>query len=189
MKRCRRACAHLLVGLLVARFSFVKLPPFGTKGYRAVSVASACDIGFAYVKTGKMEEAVAAYRKAIEWNPAHSYAHLDLGKVLMELGRLDEAEDAFLTAIPLAPDLTEAHFDLGNLYLKTNRLEMAAQAFSNALRLEPNHEEAGNNLLGAYLTLGRYRIAIRTWHEFTDRGLRMHPAIEAWMQRNAPAME
>jgi tetratricopeptide (TPR) repeat protein len=185
----RRAWAPLLLALLVAIFSFVKLPPLGAKGYRAVSVASASDIGFAYVKTGKMEEAVAAYGKAIECNPAYPYAHLDLGKVQMELGRLQAAEDSFLEAIRLDPDLTEAQFDLGNLYLKTNRLEMAAQAFTNVLRLEPHHEAASNNLIGAYLTLGRYGQAIRTWREVSDRGLQVHPEIEAWMQRNAPGTE
>jgi pentatricopeptide repeat protein len=169
--------------------SFVKLPPFGEKGYRAGSVASVCDIGFAYTKTGKLDEAVGAYRKAIEWNPAYAYAHLDLGKVLMELGRLDEAEQSLSEAIRLEPDLAEAHFDLGNLYLKTGRLEPAEREFSAAFRLDPGNEAAGSNLIGVYLTQGRHRQAVRIWRDMKNRGLEVHPAIASWMERNARRSE
>jgi 4-amino-4-deoxy-L-arabinose transferase-like glycosyltransferase len=181
----RRCWAPLLLALLVATFSYVKLPPVGDKGYRAVSVSSATNIGYAYAKTGRLEQAVSAYRRAIEWNPAYPTAHHELGQVLMTLGRMNEAEESFNEAIRLKPGLAEAHFDIGNLYLKTNRLGQAARAFFDALRIDPQYEEAGNNLVGTCLELGRYQMAIRTWHEMKGRGLKVHPGIESWMRRNA----
>jgi predicted O-linked N-acetylglucosamine transferase (SPINDLY family) len=56
---------------------------------------------------GRLDEAVAAARRAIELNPQYAVGHWDLGTSLKSLGRLDEALDAYREAIRLKPHSPE----------------------------------------------------------------------------------
>jgi len=55
--------------------------------------------GLSLERSGKCEEAVAAYSEAIRNHPFDIDALVHLGLILRELGRDDEANRAFLTAL------------------------------------------------------------------------------------------
>lgn len=59
--------------------------------------------GMAKNHLGRWEEAVAWFRRAIEANRNHPYAHFVLGAALAHLGRLDEARSAVRAALALNP--------------------------------------------------------------------------------------
>ena len=63
---------------------------------------------------GKLDEAVACYRRALELKPDYAAAHNNLGNALQAQGKLDEAVACYRRAVELKPDYAEAHCNLGN---------------------------------------------------------------------------
>ena len=101
---------------------------------------------------GRLEEAIAAYRRAIELNPDHAEAHNNLGNVLGEQGRLDEAIAAYHRAIALKPDLGRGPQQPGHRAEGQGRLDEAIAAYHRAIELKPDYAEAHNNLGNALRT-------------------------------------
>jgi superkiller protein 3 len=64
-------------------------------------------------RQGRLDEAVAAFRRGLERAPGDAEAHYDLGNALREQGRCDEAVAAYRRAIELKPDYAEAYCNLG----------------------------------------------------------------------------
>ncbi len=57
--------------------------------------------GNALYEKGRMDDAVAAYREAVQLKPDHSEAHNNLGAALQALGQMEEANAAYREAIRL----------------------------------------------------------------------------------------
>ena len=64
---------------------------------------------------GKLPEALAAFRKALESDPVFATAAYNMGVVLAHQGAQAEAIEAFRNAIRLRPGFAAAHFGLGLL--------------------------------------------------------------------------
>ncbi len=63
-----------------------------------------------YAQAGRYEEAAAAARTAVTWNPVEAGYHLKLGEYLEALGRPDEARTAYFEALRRWPDLSTSGF-------------------------------------------------------------------------------
>ena len=62
---------------------------------------------------GKLDEAIACYRRALELKPDYAVAHNNLGNALKDQGKLDEAAACYRRALELKPDYAAAHNNLG----------------------------------------------------------------------------
>jgi tetratricopeptide (TPR) repeat protein len=103
--------------------------------------------GLALEETGApVGEAVAAYRKAIEANPAAPGALVNLGTILFRMRKLREAEDYYMRAVVADPAYPLAHFNLGNLYDEQGKTEDARKYYLSAIRLNPRYADAFFNL-------------------------------------------
>ncbi|MGD1700496.1 tetratricopeptide repeat protein [Dapis sp. BLCC M229] len=71
--------------------------------------------GNQFLRSKKLEEAVAAYHRAIARNPSFYWSHHRLGKALEQLGRLEEAVAAYRQAVELKPDAAWSYFHLGQV--------------------------------------------------------------------------
>ena len=67
---------------------------------------------------GKLDEAIAAYLRAIASDPDYARAHNNLGVVLERQGKADQAIAEYRRAIAINPDYALAHH---NLALALNR--------------------------------------------------------------------
>ena len=95
---------------------------------------------------GKLDEAVACYRRALELKPDYAEAHNNLGNALKEQGKLDEAVACYRRALELKPDYAEAHNNLGNALKDQGKLDEAVACYRRALELKPDYAEAHSNL-------------------------------------------
>ena len=92
-----------------------KKTPAATSTKSAVS-PSAQDYnnrGTAYQRAGRLQEAAAAYQRALEIKPTLIQAHHNLGTVYVMQGKLAEAVVVYKRVIQLRPDMAEAYVDLG----------------------------------------------------------------------------
>jgi tetratricopeptide (TPR) repeat protein len=100
--------------------------------------ASALDDG----DEAKLEEAAAAYRKALELDPYLAAALINLANIHYSRTELAEAQALYERAIGIEPDFFEAHFNLGNIYHDLGRFSEAQSCYREALRLNPFYPDA-----------------------------------------------
>lgn len=104
--------------------------------------ADAADqLGLALLQLGKLDEAVAAFRRAAEYNPKSLSARLNLGKTLLKQGKHKDAVTVFEDALALSADNPEALFGLGNALKATGRTQDALKALERGLASRPDHGE------------------------------------------------
>ena len=65
-------------------------------------------MGRAYLLTGRYEEAIAVFKKALLRNPNHGATHLDLAIIYSELGREAEARAELAEALRVSPSYSLA---------------------------------------------------------------------------------
>ena len=93
-----------------------------------------------------VEEAIAAYRKAVELNPAAAGALLNLGTILYRMRRFKDAEQHYQRAIEIDPRYALAHFNLGNLYDEMGNRDGAREHYERSLEMNPRYADAHFNL-------------------------------------------
>ena len=113
-------------------------------------------------EAGRLDEAIAAYRRAIALKPSLAAAYYNLGSTLRQKGRFDEAIAAFGFAIQLQPDHAAAHNNLGGTLQEADRLDEAIAAYRRAIALEPASAGAHSNLGSAWTDKGRFDDAVAT---------------------------
>jgi tetratricopeptide (TPR) repeat protein len=98
-------------------------------------------------RSGKLEEAVIAYRSAIASYPDFYWSYHNLGETLTQLGRLDEAVEAYQKAVELNPQKAWCLYKLGELFLLTQQFEKAVDYLRQAVDLK-------SDIVEFYLALG-----------------------------------
>ena len=124
-------------------------------------------------QAGRLDEALACYRRAIERRPDFAQAHNNLGNVLRDQGRLAEAVAAFQTALRHKADFAAPHFNLGNARMQQVQLAEASQCFRDALALAPGSAEIHNNLGTALMEQGKFEEAAAS----CGRALQLKPDL------------
>ena len=76
------------------------------------------DIGNAYFVTGQMDDAVAAYQRALKIKPDYVAAINNLGMAFLKKGMVDEAAAQFREALAIQPDFALARANLNKALLK-----------------------------------------------------------------------
>ena len=111
-------------------------------------------------RAGRLEEAVAAWRRLLAQDPALVPAHFNLGNALAALGRHEEAEVAFGIALALAPQDAQAAASLAIAQRAQGRHAEAAESFARAAALQPGRPELENDLANARYALGQADAAV-----------------------------
>lgn len=110
-------------------------------------------------RAGRFEDAVAAYRAALEDGDERPELRYNLGTALLRLGRYEEAQQQLEAALQdVDPALRQRTlYNLGNRFLEEGRaaaqapqreqlLDAAIEAYKDALRLDPSDQDAKWNL-------------------------------------------
>ena len=100
------------------------------------------------LESGTLEEAIRAFRSAIELNPDYSWSHHNLGEALGKLGQFEEAIASYRRAIELNPDFSWSYHHLGDALERRQQWEEAVVVFRKAIELNADH-------FGSYVGLGK----------------------------------
>lgn len=85
------------------------------------------------------EEALAAFERARDRDPADANNHCSIGDALLSLGRRDEARKAFETALERLPSHVRANENLSDLALENGDVSLAQLLNACALELHPEN--------------------------------------------------
>ena len=100
------------------------------------------------------EQAIQAYKRAIELNPNFDEAHHQLGFVYLHIGLLDKAWQEIQKTLAIKPDNTLARYRLGVIHMCRGQYQEAFQIF-NSTPLEQNPALLGFYKPNALFRLGR----------------------------------
>ncbi|HVR99036.1 MAG TPA: tetratricopeptide repeat protein [Thermoanaerobaculia bacterium] len=118
------------------------------------------------------EEAMEAYRRALQLNPDLPDAHLNLGRMLHERSEVGGAEMHYRLALGARPDDATAAYNLGVALQDQERFEEAAHAYRMALTGDDNNADAHFNLAVVYEKLGDRQSAfqhLKTYKTLTGK--------------------
>ena len=116
------------------------------------------DLGNSLQESGRFQEAVAAYKKAIELNPNFSWSYHSLGDVLLKLEKWEEAVAAYKKAVELNPDFSWSYHNLGDALLKLRQWEEAAAAYRCEIALN-------SDFAWSFCNLGDALTKLKQWDE------------------------
>jgi tetratricopeptide (TPR) repeat protein len=124
------------------------------------SLTAHINLGNALAESGRTDEAMVHYQKALQLRPDDVEAHVSFGYILIQKGKLDEALAQLQTALELKPNHAEAHNDLGKLFAQQGKLDDAILQFQKALESRSDYAEARYNLGNALFQKGAMDEAI-----------------------------
>ncbi len=96
------------------------------------------DLGDQLQLQGKLDEAVAAYHKAIVRNPLHSWSYHNLGDTHLKLGQWNEAVVAYCRAIELNPSYFWSKHNLAVAHFNQGKWSEAIELCSRNIELHPD---------------------------------------------------
>ncbi|MCY7382712.1 MAG: tetratricopeptide repeat protein [Microcoleus sp. CAN_BIN18] len=116
------------------------------------------NLGNSLQESGKFNEAVAAYKQAVELNPNFSWSHHGLGDVLLKLEQWEEAVCAYRKTVELNPDFSWSYHNLGDALLKLERWEDAVTAYRCEIALN-------SDFAWSFCNLGDALTQLKYWDE------------------------
>jgi tetratricopeptide (TPR) repeat protein len=108
----------------------------------------------AHHKAGRLREAEAAYRAALDISPGHAIAAHNLGVVAAAQGKLLSAIGHFDQAIAAEPRYASAHYNRAVALERLDQRREAIQNFSRACAIEPEHYDSHRALGFLWLAEG-----------------------------------
>lgn len=97
------------------------------------------NLGFAYEKSRKFNEAITSYKKALSnllyTTPEKAYN--SLGRVYYRLGKYDEAIDAYKNSLKRMPEFYFSYYGLALCYNEKGRYGDASLAITKAIEMDP----------------------------------------------------
>lgn len=128
------------------------------------------NLGLIYLSQGKLSEAAAEFRKALEnlSYPTPEFAAYNLGKAAYLLKDFAVAAEAYERSLAILPNNPEGRFELGMCYTQLGRLADAEKAFAAALQLRPDVARTRYELGMVLFKLGRRSDAVTQFRRVVE---------------------
>jgi|GEM_PF-543410 len=140
-------------------------------------------------KKQELEKEIAAFQKAIVFQPDLAVAYCNLGGLLARKGEVEAAIDSLQKAIQLQPNLTEAYCNLGIIQSQSGQISTEAiESFQKAIALDPALVEAHYNLGNIFFEQGKREAAIASYQKAVDADPNYHPAKLALVISQLPVI-
>ena len=129
------------------------------------------NLGTALHDDGRLDDAAARFRRALEIAPDYVPALNNLGVTLRAQGHVDDAIRTYGEGLRVRGDYPDLHFNLANALLAQNRADEAAEHFKQASAGTPDSAGVHNNLGTALAEKGQLSEAAAAF----ERALALEP--------------
>ncbi|MHC4575307.1 MAG: tetratricopeptide repeat protein, partial [Planctomycetota bacterium] len=109
----------------------------------------------------RMDDAIAAYSKALRLRGDYMEAHHNVGLLLLKKERAEEAFQHLDAALKLEPASSNLHRDFGLALFKLERIDKAMRYYYQAVKINPKNGSAHNYLGLALQSQGKLAEAVR----------------------------
>lgn len=108
--------------------------------------ASHYNVGNYHLDRGELNQAVAAYERALRFEPRSAMVLVNRSIAHARMGEAGKAEASLQRALEIASENAAAHFNMGLLKAEQNDSGQAEQHLKSALRIDPQMAQAAYNL-------------------------------------------
>jgi tetratricopeptide (TPR) repeat protein len=115
--------------------------------------------GVLLLNRGRVDEAIEAFRAALEEEPEFLVARINLGRSYMLKGNSDEALAVFADVLRRDPQAQEVENFVGNIHMERGDTGQAEAHLRRAIEIEPDNADARNSLGILYERMGRLEAA------------------------------
>ncbi len=146
---------------------FVNIPKGGLLKIDAPAADSVqiCDHAAELAKNGKLAEALAEWKRAVETDPEDEAARNGLALSLAKNGNFEEAVMNFRKATELNPRFVDAYYNWGELLGQMGKRDEAIAEWQKAVEVTPGYAKAQFSLGDAYYKMGMIREALAHWQK------------------------
>ncbi len=133
-------------------------------------------LGMVYNDTGRYEEAITAFGRALSLDPNYVEALQGQARAYEMLRRPEQAEQTYRQALRLRPGYWGGYRDIGQLYYRQGRYAEAAAMFQRVIDLAPENPKG-------YISLGGMDYQQGRWEEaraLFEKSLTVRPTYEAY---------
>lgn len=103
------------------------------------------NLGISLASTGKADQALPAFRRAVEIDPANASARQNLARALLNQGDLEGAAAQATQLLRMREDAV-GHDLLGRVLGSQGKIDEAVREFERALQIDPTYEQARQDL-------------------------------------------
>ncbi|MFQ6042584.1 MAG: M48 family metalloprotease [Candidatus Poribacteria bacterium] len=114
---------------------------------------------------GKIQQAIAEYKKAIEISPNQAIFYSDLAFAYFKANQLQESQMNIDKALQLYPDLFQSQFYRGLIYFQAKDYRRSLSGFDVADKLIPNQPSVKLNQGMCYESLNNKEMAVKKYRE------------------------
>jgi tetratricopeptide (TPR) repeat protein len=114
---------------------------------------------------GKLDEALAQCRKALETEPDEAGVYVNLGSIMADRGRLDDAIASYRKALKLKPNDAMAYNGLGLALAGWGRFDEALANYRKALEINPRYVNALINVGNVLASRGQLEGALAQYQK------------------------
>jgi len=125
-------------------------------------------LGVSLLNEGKLDEAIAAFNKALAIDPDLASAHYNLAITYEKKDQPEEARKHFQETIRIKPDFGEAYQAVGDSLMAAKKFEEASGYLVKATELMPESYAAFYNLGVSYSNSGKYAEAESAYRKATQ---------------------
>ncbi len=104
------------------------------------------NLGAVYLLNGRVDDAIAEFRSALQINPHVAEAEYNLGSAYLQKGDAADAVSHFQSALKINPHFEQAQFSLGNICLQSHQWREAIPHYKAALQMNPDNPVCHLNL-------------------------------------------
>ena len=124
------------------------------------------NVGEAYDKLGKYDEAIVEFEGALKIEPNYFFGLNNLGNIYGKQRKLPQAIGYFQRALEQKPDYSPAHYNLARAFHLTGKRQEAAESYRKAIKSNPYFEQAFYNLAYLAMELSLFDEAIQNFKKF-----------------------
>ena len=121
------------------------------------------NLGQAYSKQQRFEDAIKEYIISIKLKPNAPKPHYNLALAYSNQERFDDAIKEYMIAIRFNPNYADAHHNIGNVYSALGRFDEAIKEYMIAIKLKPNAPKPHYNLALTYSNQERFDEAVKEY--------------------------
>jgi len=129
---------------------------------RTAGLSRTVRAGLAHHQAGRLDQAEALYRKALEKDPDHADALHLLGVIAYQSGQIGPAIQLIERALPALIELPDAHLNHGNALQRAGRVAEAVESYRRAIALKPDYGMAHSNLASALNDQGLFEAGLES---------------------------
>lgn len=130
-------------------------------------------LGNEYQRQGRLDEALANYRIALQLEPNSYMLHNQMSLLFKSLGRFEEAEKHSLRTLEIRPNYPTGLNNLAALRVRQKRYQEALALYQTALKIDPGFSIAHSGMGTVLLQLGQPEAALRSF----GRALAIEPTL------------